>query len=215
LETVLCNRPGEPSDPQAAIIDIGKSYDVFAGLLERKARQPHVPIEGSAALVEADAALSQARSVVENYNKAVQVANQIIAELKRGTDQGDLQTAKVQMTRLEAIKHRHEPEGTRACEDVKRLDERKRNIEATKAQVREQLEAHTRDVIEPYESRINEFLDMFNADFHLVGTTHSYPGGIATSSYQLLINNRRVDLGDARTPKDQPSFKTLCRWGIG
>jgi hypothetical protein len=107
------------------------------------------------------------------------------------------------------------PKSTRACDDVKRLDEKKRNIEATKAQVREQLEAHTREVIEPYESRINDFLDMFNADFHWVGTTHSYPGGIATSSYQLLISNRRVELGDARTPIDRPSFKNTLSMGDG
>lgn len=33
------------------------------------------------------------------------------------------------------------------------------------------------------------------------------PGVIATSSYQLVINNIAVDVGDGKTPSDAPSFK--------
>ena len=208
--------PLEPegfSDTDSNFDDIARSSDVLTGCLDRKARQPHVPIDGGSPLTEAQHALSRARGVFDRYNQAVQVANQTIAECKQGTAQGDLRTAQRQLIRLEAAKRRHEEDVTSACNDFVLLDEKKKLIEATKADVRNQLEAHTREVIQPYEDRINDFLDMFNADFRLVGTTHGYPGGIATSTYQLLINNRRVDLGDLRTPIDQPSFKNTLSTG--
>ena len=117
------------------------------------------------------------------------------------------------MIRLEAVKRRHEEGVARSYDALQALDEKKKHIESAKADVREKLEAHTRDVIRPYESRINKFLDMFNVDFRLAGTTHGYPGGIATSTYQLLINNRHIDLGDSKTPIDQPSFKNTLSTG--
>lgn len=39
------------------------------------------------------------------------------------------------------------------------------------------------------------------------------PGGVATSSYQLVINDTAVDLGDSKTPADRPSFKNTLSAG--
>jgi wobble nucleotide-excising tRNase len=60
---------------------------------------------------------------------------------------------------------------------------------------------------------MNEHLDNFNAGFRIAETTHTYPGGVATSSYQLVINKTRVDIGDGRTPLDRPSFKNTLSGG--
>jgi hypothetical protein len=54
---------------------------------------------------------------------------------------------------------------------------------------------------------------MFNAGFKIVRTDHGYPGGIATSTYQLSISDNLVELGDARTPIDRPSFKNTLSGG--
>jgi wobble nucleotide-excising tRNase len=53
----------------------------------------------------------------------------------------------------------------------------------------------------------------FNAGFSITETKHSYPGGVATSSYQLVINNTAVDVGDGKTPVNQPSFKNTLSAG--
>jgi len=79
--------------------------------------------------------------------------------------------------------------------------------------VREQLEAHCLEVVQPYENRINYYLDLFNAGFKIVRTGHGYPGGIATSTYQLSINETHVELGDGRTPADRPSFRNTLSVG--
>ena len=78
---------------------------------------------------------------------------------------------------------------------------------------RRQLEAHTRRVVQPYENRINYFLDLFNADFKIARTGHGYPGGIATSSYRLVINATHVDLGSPNTAVNSPSFKNTLSSG--
>jgi wobble nucleotide-excising tRNase len=79
--------------------------------------------------------------------------------------------------------------------------------------VREKLEGHTAKVMKPYEGRINQLLDNFNAGFSIAQTRPAYGGGVASSTYQLVINNTGVNLGDGKTPMDQPSFKNTLSAG--
>jgi wobble nucleotide-excising tRNase len=68
-------------------------------------------------------------------------------------------------------------------------------------------------VIGRYEQTINQLLDDFHAGFRITGTKHDYLGGVAGSSYQILINNKPVDLGDSETPIDKPSFRNTLSAG--
>ena len=56
-------------------------------------------------------------------------------------------------------------------------------------------------------------LQSFNAGFAIAKTAHTYPGGIATSTYQIVINETGVDVGDGKTPANQPSFKNTLSAG--
>lgn len=94
-----------------------------------------------------------------------------------------------------------------------RVATEKTAIDIRKDAVRRQLDTHTKTVVEPYERRINASLQAFNAGFSIDKTTHAYPGGIATSSYQLIINSTAVDLGDSKTPASRPSFKNTLSAG--
>ncbi|HYM35849.1 MAG TPA: AAA family ATPase [Steroidobacteraceae bacterium] len=190
-----------------------RAYDQLDALLERKSQSPLEPIERSAQLDEAEAALTEARTDIETYNQSITAANALINATKQAAAGGDVAAAQAQLTRLQAVKRRHEPAATQACADYQRLDAEKRAIEQRKVAVRQQLEDHTRRVIRPYEDRINQYLAMFNANFRLVETSHGYPGGIATSTYQLQINGANIDLGDNRTPDDRPSFKNTLSAG--
>ena len=92
------------------------------------------------------------------------------------------------------------------CDDHACLVEEKNEIDSEKETTRAELDTFTKIVIKPYQGRINDFLDAFNAGFSITETKHGYPGGIATSSYQIVINRIPADLGDGKTPADQPSF---------
>ncbi len=57
------------------------------------------------------------------------------------------------------------------------------------------------------------YLDRINASFQITTPTHTYRGGSPSTSYQILINQRAVDLGDATTPLDRPSFRNTLSAG--
>jgi wobble nucleotide-excising tRNase len=78
---------------------------------------------------------------------------------------------------------------------------------------REQLDRHTEQVIAQYGQSINHYLDRINAGFRITTPTHTYRGGPPSTSYQILINQNAVDLGDAGTPLDRPSFNNTLSAG--
>ena len=101
----------------------------------------------------------------------------------------------------------------RLCQRVADLKTEKKAFEDEKKAVRKSLEEHTDSVISPYEERINFFLKRFQAGFSISKTDHSYTGGVATSSYQLKINDVEIGVGDAKTPVTEPSFKNTLSGG--
>jgi wobble nucleotide-excising tRNase len=116
-------------------------------------------------------------------------------------------------TALNAQKKRHDAKVVPLCTEQQRLVKEKDALDKDKADVRAKLEAHTDKVIKPYEGRINQLLDNFNAGFKIAQTKPAYGGGIASSTYQIVINNTGVDLGDGKTPNNQPSFRNTLSAG--
>jgi wobble nucleotide-excising tRNase len=141
------------------------------------------------------------------FNGSIQAVNAGIAVKKTETGAADAKAAQAELTRLKAIKTRHTAEVAPLCTAHGKHVAEKEDIDERKAAVRKQLDDHTVSVVKPYERRINELLDTFNAGFTIAETSHSYPGGTATSSYQLVINRTAIDIGDGKTPPDKPSLK--------
>lgn len=181
------------------------------GLLDCKAVVPLEPITPDAGFTAACAAYDGAAAAIEATNTAIRAANVVIADKK--ADAGDLKAAEAELARLTAIQTRYRADVSELCSTYTRLSGEKDAIEARKEAVRKQLDAHTKTVVKPYERRINDYLAAFNAGFTITETKHSYPGGVATSSYQLVINDTAVDLGDSKTPGDRPSFKNTLSAG--
>lgn len=196
-----------------ALADLGRAHDLLSAMVRRKAQAPLEPIIQPPDLQEAKRLLDGVRIVVAAYNTSVTAANASIQARKEATAAGNLAAAQTELTRLQAIKRRYEPTTAGACFVYEQLDREKQDIERRKEAVRHQLEAHTQRVVKPYENRINYFLDLFNADFKIARTGHGYPGGIATSSYQLVINATHVDLGSSNTAVNSPSFKNTLSSG--
>jgi wobble nucleotide-excising tRNase len=166
--------------------------------------------------VSYDAALKQFETMcaaVNTYNDAVNAVNAEVTAKKAAAAAGDLKMEEAALVRLNAQKKRHSESVAALCADYKRLGKEKATLEEKKAQVRAKLEAHSHKVMKPYHSRINQLLDNFNAGFSIAQTKPAYGGGIASSTYQLVINNTEVDLGDGKTSVDQPSFKNTLSAG--
>lgn len=184
-------------------------------LLDRKAQSPleAIDLAADAGFLENRAAFDLVQADVTAMNTAIHAVNAIIATKKAATAAGDVTAAETAMKRLLAIKKRHEPAIVEACAVYGRLDGEKTQLDFGKATARQKLEAHTKTVVKPYENRINALLLDFNAGFSIAETKHAYPGGQATSSYQLVINDTAVDLGDGKTALSKPSFKNTLSAG--
>lgn len=199
-----------PADAVEAIRALATSA---IGLLDRKAAAPIEPITPDAGFTTVRAAYDGAVAAIKATNEAIRAANTIISDKKAATDAGDLKAAEAELTRLKAIQARHRADVSDLCAAYTNLCGEKDALDARKETIRKQLDAHTKTVVKPYERRINEYLAAFNAGFAITETKHAYPGGIATSSYQLVINDTAVDLGDSKTPGDRPSFKNTLSAG--
>ena len=147
----------------------------------------------SRARLTATAAQGQAAA----YNEAVRAANIVIGAKKTATQATEAKTVEAGLDHLQTIRKRHEPTGKLACQQYRTVQEEKTAIEAEKAGVKEQLDKYSQQVIGAYEKTINRLLGEFHAGFRITGTALGYPGGVASSTYQILINETAVDLGEA------------------
>jgi wobble nucleotide-excising tRNase len=196
-----------------ATLNIEQAHERLGAIFDRKGRAPLDAIVDDTEFGEAKELLARARAAIDAYNSAVATANDCIAARKAETAAGNLAAAQVELARLQTVKRRHETAAAHACNECQRLGEEKTAIEGRKTVVRGDLEAHTQTVIGPYEGRINYFLNLFNGGFSIARTGHGYPGGVATSTYQLLINNTHVELGNPGTAVGNPSFKNTLSSG--
>ena len=182
-------------------------------LLDRKAAAPLDHVAADAAFTDAVTATANMAQVLATYNQAVATANAIINAKKTATSVTDVKTVETALAALRLTKTRHEPHVKQACGEYWKAQAEKAKIEEDKASVKKKLDNYTEKVIGKYEQTINRFLDDFNAGFRITQTKHAYPGGVASSSYQILINSTPVELGDDKTPLDKPSFRNTLSSG--
>jgi wobble nucleotide-excising tRNase len=199
-----------PAELNAVVSELREAALALVG---KKAGAPLEAVKADAAFTKALAKYKRLKEAVATVNAAIKASNTLIAAKKTATGAVDLKTAEAELVRLKAVKARHSPAIAALCDGHAKLVKDKDQIDKRKEKARKALDDHTKSVVKPYEGRINDFLDAFNAGFSITETKHGYPGGVASSSYQLLINNMPVDIGDGKTPIDQPSFKNTLSSG--
>ena len=200
-----------PAEVRQAMQSLGETA---AEALKRKYSAPLEPIDPQGdRLAASRSAYSTARTAAKQVSAAIATANSLIAEKKHSTDAGDLDSEKIKLSHLQAIKIRHDAPVSQLCDEYGQLALRKKDFQRKKQEIRSKLNGFTHDVVRHYESRINEYLDAFNAGFRIARARHGYPGGKAASSYELVINEREVELGDQTTPEEEPSFRNTLSAG--
>ncbi len=182
-------------------------------LLNRKAAAPLEAVPPDEAYTQALAGLESLRASVAAYNNAVAAANALITAKKREARAADAGAIQRALATLKAQKARHTPDVNALCEADATRQREKNALEEEKNRVRQQLDAHTVAVIARYGDSINRYLERINAGFRITPPTHNYRGGSPSTSYQIVINQRAVDLGDADTPLDRPSFRNTLSAG--
>jgi wobble nucleotide-excising tRNase len=192
---------------------LGTLRQAALALLDRKAATPLEHVAPDPTFTAAKAALAAIQAGAASYNHSVRAANATIAAKKAATAATAVRTVESSLTRLRATKKRHEPDARAAYHAYESAQGEKKAFENQKDDAKRKLDGYTNQVMGRYEQTINRLLDDFNAGFRITGTRHGYPGGVASSSYQILINDTAVDLGDERTPLDRPSFRNTLSSG--
>ena len=182
-------------------------------LLSRKSAAPQDSLELDPNYRAACKQFQAAKTALEAYNSIVKTSNAEIATKKAAVAASDVQKEETTLAHLNAQKKRHDAKVAPLCTEHQTLTSDKKTLDARKAEVRAKLEEHTNKVIKPYEARINGLLDNFNAGFSITQTKPAYGGGVASSTYQLVINEIEIELGDGSTPLDRPSFKNTLSAG--
>jgi wobble nucleotide-excising tRNase len=170
--------------------------------------------------VAVDNPYKDARTKYENalghvaaYNVAIEKLNLSIAEKKAATKAGDLVKAQNQLIGLTAVQKRFEPAADKACKEYLAAKEAKKTLEKDKEDKKTMLDEYSSALLTKFETRINELLEMFNAGFRIGGAQRRYVGGKPSSTYQVVINNVAIELGDSSTPIDVPSFRNTLSAG--
>jgi len=182
-------------------------------LLDRKAATPLDRVATNTLFTTAHAAFVAAQNNLTTYNQAVQNANTTINKKKADTSISNIKSVETLLIRLQATKRRHEPDSKKVCQEYQDALTEKGGIENRKARVKDRLDKHTQQVIGSYQKTINRLLEDFQAGFRITEAKHGYPGGVASSTYQILINDTPVELGDASSPIERPSFKNTLSSG--
>ena len=208
-----CGITGFPEFPLELGAIFERVQSALTAMLDRKASAPLEPLELDAASVTAIDDLVHAQEKVRSFNSAVALANEAIKAKKTEVGDGNTTPVKEEITRLKAAKVRHTRAVASLCDERAAAADEKRRIDEKKVEVRELLSLYLGEVLEPYQNRINEILDDFNAGFTIGNTEHSFPAGVASSSYEIIINKKAVNLGGASTPEDVPSFRNTLSAG--
>jgi len=182
-------------------------------LLRRNAAAPLEALKVDDSFSAADAAHHDLRIAVDRYNEALGAANASINAKKEEARGANVELVQRELNWLQATKNRHSEDAAIVCQSLVDRQAEKDELEQQKEQTRQELDQHTVQVMGAYEQRINLYLDRFNAGFTITRTTHSYRGRVASTSYHILINRTPVELGDANTPLNRPSFKNTLSAG--
>jgi len=199
--------------PTGAIPAMRELVRAAGQLLDQKAASPLDAVAVDADCLEAMALHAEVVAAIAQFNDAVTAANLLIEDKKASVKADGIEQVAAELKSLRAAHIRHSDAVSGLCAELSRLDAEKKVLEQSKELAREALNAHTVSVVKPYEDRINELLDAFNAGFSITETGHTYPSGMAASTYQLVVDGQTIQLGDGDTPRDEPSFKNTLSSG--
>ncbi len=187
--------------------------EITLNLLKKKVQSPLEEIKTDNTYSDALSNLLELGTIIDAYNASIIASNKNISLKKEEVEGALLETVENEFILLIATKKRHEKEVVEACSEYSDLITEKNILDHEKEEKKTALKNHSNNVVRDYENIINEYLRKINAGFRIGKTSHTFAGGVASSSYHIIINDRPIKLGDERTPLSEPSFKNTLSSG--
>lgn len=186
--------------------------DTLRARLEARLANPAAPDEGTSKRAAALQDFAAATEEVKAINERIKNANAGIGAIKKESATANEAEVESLLRRLRNMQIRQKPDVNALCDRLLAARQKKKDLEDEKKAKREKLEKLAEGVLLQYEEAINALLKRFGANFTITGTKPSFQGGKASSTYQIAINNEKVDLGDSST-RGKPCFRTALSAG--
>jgi len=182
-------------------------------LVAQKLKTPLDAIQPDATFDAALKRYAAVREILTSYNASVKVASALIHARKQHAQAANVATIERELSALQLTKLRRDPKVNPLCTTYQTALDEKKKLDAKKDAAKADLDKHADKMIRDYEITINALLKGFGAGFSITNSKKTYVGGTPTSTYQILINDHAVDLGDDGTPIGQPCFRTTLSAG--
>ncbi len=196
--------------PNISLEDIEEVWKNVIGLFEtnikKKYSNPLESIKSGKELSEAISSYRAMQSEISKYNAKVEKLNALISTRKKELCAGDKEITEKELTILKNTKKRYEMEVNTLCNEYQTLKRKKKILDLHKKKAQDKLRKFSQDIFKKYQNGINEYLSKFAAGFSISKTKTSFAGGQPSSSYCISINDKEVNLGNAKTPIGKPSF---------
>ncbi|BAU94038.1 hypothetical protein MPPM_5433 (plasmid) [Methylorubrum populi] len=200
-------------DAEALGLAIDRLRIAALALLEQKERNLLDAVEIDDDLSTALTGMEAAFQDVPAYNAAVEAANRVI-EARRGALAGiDVAIAKSSLENLQRRKRRFEDPVKTSCDEYNRLQALRDDLDTRKETAVIALKNYSAGVVRDYQQTLNKHLARFMVGFRIEGTRTEFPRGYPSSSYQLMINDVPVELGNENTTHAEPSFRNTLSGG--
>lgn len=204
---------GAPDHDGVIIPSTNALVEAALSLIEQKLTNPLAAITTDARFNLAANDFDAVTRLLTAYNEIIGAANVAIEATKQRTQAADNAAIERDLIILQMTRLRFDPEPNADCDAFQELIGQKARLDDAKLHAKEALDGHADQMIGEYETTINRLLRGFGAGFTITNSKKTYIGGSPTSSYQILINDHAIDLGDANTPLGQPSFRTTLSAG--
>ena len=148
------------------------------------------------------------QTIKELYDRLL-LANDVISEVKRRVQVGNLDEIMVKLNKLKASKARFSSEWASLCDSYLKEKKDKVKTELKRKETRTEIEQYRTAVFPALQDAVNAYLKRFNAGFHLDSLA---PGNIgsgsgATCTYNLVINDVPIEVRREVDPSGIPSFR--------
>ena len=188
-------------------------HETAISLVNKKIAAPLEVIGTTREYEQLRKSVEQVNEQLREYNQQIDQANAIIQQRKEATKSGNLAEEELTLRRLEAAKLRHSENGKKSVGELEDCLQRKKDHEDEKRTKREELKTYSETTFGNYGRRINELLENFGADFQISNIKPKFVGGHPSSNYSLLINDEEISIGDAKTPRGEPAFRSTLSSG--
>lgn len=150
---------------------------------------------------------------IRKYNTKVESVNERIGQFKLDLGDTDKSKAQAKLDTLKDIKKRYSKKGKRLAQNLSVYRKLYKSINKEKKELKDDLSEYQEGILRKTEKGINVFLRKANAPFKIDDAETSYMGGSANTQYSIVVNERKIEIGNAVTEVGKQGFRNVLSEG--